>query len=248
MKILFSPSEAKYRGGSTKSIDKSCYIFPELFDKRMEMINLYREYIKREDRERLMKLFGTKKSDIVDYYSTDILTKETKRAIDRYDGVAYDYLDYSSLNSNQKRYIDKNLLIFSNLFGAILAGDEGLPDYKLKQGEKIDGIAVEKFYRDNFSDAIDEFLLDEDCLDLRAGFYTKFYKPSRDYTTLKFIKDNKVVSHWAKAYRGVVLRHLALQDIESIDELLDTSIPNLSIKDIETKGTHREVIYEITKS
>jgi hypothetical protein len=29
------------------------------------------------------------------------------------------------------------VMIFSNIFGPVLAGDFGLPDYKLKQGEKI---------------------------------------------------------------------------------------------------------------
>ena len=29
---------------------------------------------------------------------------------------------------------------------------------------------------DNFSKALDEYLKDEDIIDLRAGFYEKFYK------------------------------------------------------------------------
>ncbi|MFK5976215.1 MAG: peroxide stress protein YaaA [Sulfurovum sp.] len=245
MKILFSPSEAKYRGGINKPIESKNYIFPELFGKRLEILKRYQDYIDNSSKEQLMKLFGTKKEDIVDYYSSDIFARETQKVIERYDGVAYDYLDYSSLDDIQKRYIEKNTLIFSNLFGAILAGDKGLPDYKLKQGEKIGDLALEKFYKEHFTPSIDKFLEDEDCLDLRAGFYTKFYKPSKNYTTLKFIKDGKVVSHWAKAYRGVVLRHLAIYNIDSVEELLDTTIEKLSIKDINIKGFHQEVIYEI---
>ena len=160
MKILFSPSEAKYRGGIKKPIENTNYIFPELFEKRLEILKLYQDYIDKATKEQLIKLFGTKKEDIVDYYSSDIFARETQKVIERYDGVAYDYLDYGNLDDTQKRYVETNTLIFSNLFGAILAGDDGLPDYKLKQGEKIDGIAVEKFYKDNFTLSIDKFLAD----------------------------------------------------------------------------------------
>ena len=36
MKILFSPSETKIAGGVDKSFDKDSFIFPELFEKRMQ--------------------------------------------------------------------------------------------------------------------------------------------------------------------------------------------------------------------
>ena len=97
-----------------------------------------------------------------------------------------------------------------NLFGVLKAGDTGLPDYKLKQGETFSNLKIEKFYMDNFSKVLDEYLENEDIIDLRAGFYEKFYKIEKPYTTMKFIKDGKVVSHWAKAYRGIILKLLAL--------------------------------------
>ena len=46
------------------------------------------------------------------------------KAIERYDGVAYDYLKYSDLNNDEKDYIDFNVIIFSNLYGPILASDK----------------------------------------------------------------------------------------------------------------------------
>ena len=38
MKILFSPSETKIAGGEDISFNKSSFIFPELFEKRMEIV------------------------------------------------------------------------------------------------------------------------------------------------------------------------------------------------------------------
>jgi len=245
MKILFSPSETKHKGGISKGITKNNYLFPELFDIRLEMIQLYRNYILEASNETLEKLFGTKKESVIKYYTNDIFEQKTMKVIERYDGVAYDYLKYQTLEKNQKRYIDQNVIIFSNLFGPLLAGDKGLPDYKLKQGVKIGDIAPEKFYKEHFTDSLNKELTNEHYLDLRAGFYHKFYKPTSAYTTLKFIKDGKVVSHWAKAYRGIVLRYLATHNIQNIDDFNKINIPNLLLKETIQKDFHREIIYEI---
>ena len=245
MKILFSPSEAKFKGGHNDTFNKDSFIFQNLFDKRLEIIELYNNYMLNASNDEKMKILGTKKQDIVEYYSSDIFKRDTKKVIDRYDGVAYDYLKYISMTDTEKAFIDSNVIIFSNLFGPLLAGDNGLPDYKLKQGEKIEGLAPEKFYKEHFTLALDTLLKEEHYLDLRAGFYNKFYKPTSPYTTLKFIKDGKVVSHWAKAYRGIVLRKIAEANISTIEEFMKMNIENLSVEAIIEKGIHTEIVYNI---
>ena len=123
MKILFSPSEAKNNGGSDTSFDKNSFIFPELFEKRIEILNAYNEYILNATKEQLIKIFGTKKEDVINQYKKNIFQGTSMKVIERYEGVAFDYLEYSKLNETQKNYIDKNVIIFSNLFGALSAGD-----------------------------------------------------------------------------------------------------------------------------
>ena len=245
MKILFSPSETKIAGGEETSFDKNSFIFPELYEKRMEIVKQYNKFILNAPKEELIKLFGTKKEDVLEQYSKDLFKTSTMKVIQRYDGVAFDYLEYSKLLKNEQDYIDENVIIFSNLFGALKAGDKGLPDYKLKQGETFNGLKIEKFYNDNFSKALDEYLKDEDIIDLRAGFYEKFYKIEKPYTTMKFIKDGKVVSHWAKAYRGIILKLLAQNDIKTIDELMNMQIENLQIEEIKKQKLKTEIVYSI---
>ena len=247
MKILFSPSETKFKGGETKKINKNSFLFPELFEERIKVVNLYQTFIDTASNKELEKLFGTKKEDIINYYKGNLLEKEILKVIERYDGVAFEYLKYSTLSDIEKAYIDKNVVIFSNLMGPILAGDMGLPDYKLKQNEKIGNFELEKFYNEKFSKALDDYLKDDDVIDLRAGFYEKFYKINKPYTTMKFIKDGKVVSHWAKAYRGIILRLLAQNNIQSIDELMNMEIDNLSIEEIKKQKLQTEIIYNIIK-
>ncbi|MCB4755324.1 MAG: YaaA family protein, partial [Sulfurovum sp.] len=82
-------------------------------------------------------------------------------------------------------------------------------------------------------------------LDLRAGFYDKFYRPTKPYTTLKFIKEGKVVSHWAKAYRGLVLREIAKTGVKCIDAFMRLPIEGLRINEIQIQKNRTEIIYDI---
>ncbi len=244
MKILFSPSETKYKGGTKEPMSQDTFLFPDLFAYRMRAVTKYQSFLDTATDDQLAKLFGTKKSDLISYYKGNLLEKELMKAIERYDGVAYDYLQYKELEDVAQKYIDTNVIIFSNLYGPILASNK-VQDYKLKQMEKLDDFVLEKYYKEHFSDHLDEFLRDEDILDLRAGFYEKFYTISKPYTTMKFIKDGKVVSHWAKAYRGIVLREMSKNNIQSISELMNMEIDNLSIHEIKEQKNKKEIVYNI---
>lgn len=245
MKILFSPSETKISGYEDKNIDNNSFIFPHLYEKRLEILNKYSSFINSATKIELEKLFGTKKDEILEKYKIDIFQEKSMKAVKRYTGVAYDYLAYNSLDKNEQDYIDKNCLIFSNLFGVLKASDK-IPDYKLKQGESFLNIKIDKFYNEHFSNDLDKYLFDEDILDLRAGFYEKFYTIKKPYYTMKFIKDGKVVSHFAKAYRGEVLKLMAQNGIKNFDELLNMQIKNLNIVEIIEKKLKKEIVYSIS--
>jgi len=244
MKILLAPSETKHPGGKG-AFDPCPLLFDELCSLRTELLERYREIIRRGDPEELQKLFGLKKPDeIARYAGHDPLGAPVLPAVERYTGVAYDYLDYASLPEEPRAYVRENVLIFSNLFGPLLAGDL-LPDYRLRQGASLGEIRTERRYRGEAAPLLEEYLDGEDLLDLRAGYYDKFYLPGRPYTALKFLKEGKVVSHWAKAYRGLVLRHLALNAVDTLDAFLALPIPGLSLEEIRTVKNRTEVIYRI---
>jgi cytoplasmic iron level regulating protein YaaA (DUF328/UPF0246 family) len=241
MKILFSPSEGKTTLATNEPINKNSFIFPELYEKRKYILDEYNEYIHSLSDEELNKYFGIKNG--VDF-RVNIFKEKTCKAIERYDGVAYDYLEYSYLDKNSQKYIDKNTIIFSNLFGPIKA-DNLLPIYRMKQSRNLPNIEIDKYYKQEFSKTLDEYL-DDEILDLRAGHYDKFYKPAKQYITMKFIKNGKVVSHWAKAYRGIVLKEMAKHNIQNKQDLLNLVIPNLTLKEIQETKKKTTIIYEIT--
>lgn len=245
MKILLAPSETKQSGGSAPFRLESL-LFEALLPYRSKLLHTYTNIIQRGDISELSEMFGLKKEADILKHKKDIIHEPAMKAIKRYTGVAFDYLNYPALNKQAQTYIDEHVILFSNLFGPIRA-DDLIPEYRLKQGAKVGDIRVEQYYKEHSSDLMEAYLANTDILDLRAGFYDKFYKPSKPYTTLKFLKGGKVVSHWAKAYRGMVLRSVAEANIETLDDFMKLPIPNLQIEEIQTKKNKTEVIYAITE-
>ena len=243
MKILLAPSETKKSGGDTPFSVESL-LFKALLPSRTTLLHTYMNILQKKDIPTLSKMFGLKKEADIRSHIRDIVHEPAMKAIERYTGVAFDYLDYPALDEKAKAYVESHVLLNSNLFGYLRA-DDLIPEYRLKQGEAVGDIKVEKYYHEHGAELMEAYLADEEILDLRAGFYDKFYKPTKPYTTLKFIKEGKVVSHWAKAYRGIVLREIAKAGIETIDDFMKLPIQGLSVKEIQTRKNKTEIIYDI---
>jgi len=243
MKILLSPSETKKFGGKD-SFRPNTLLFTKLYSQRIKLLHTYNDVLQKNNIQVLSKMFGIKKETDILKYNKDIMNELTMKAIKRYTGVAFDYLEYENLTTQAQKYIDNNVILFSNLFGPIKASDL-IPMYKLKQGESVGDIKPEKFYHKHATHLIEEYLKCEEILDLRAGFYDKIYKPTKPYTTLKFIKSGKVVSHWAKAYRGIILREIAKANTLTIDDFMGLHIEGLTMHEIQTKKNKTEIIYNI---
>ncbi len=244
MKVLLAPAETKNSGGTLTPFCQSNFFLPELFNERQTIFNQYEAYVQSLSLEDLSAWFGIKKLEDVKRYQESLVHKPTMKAIERYNGVAFDAIEYSSLQKEEQAYIDNNVVLFSNLFGPLRA-DDLIPDYKYKQGAKLPNVSVEKFYMEKFTPALDEYL-GEEIIDLRAGFYEKFYKvKNAQVITLKFIKDGKVVSHWAKHYRGVVLQALAKHNIQSIAQFMNLEIEGLILGEIQEKKNIKMLIMHI---
>ena len=241
MKILFSPSELKSEISGNLKFDFDLFLFKELKTQREFVFSKYLDFINSASNDELKRLFGVSKFD------TNFDFSHAIKAILRYQGVAYNALKYSNLPLNSQSYIDENMLIFSNLFG-ILRADTPLPNYKLKQGEKIGAFDTAIHFKDKFSKKIDEYLKDEFIIDLRAGYYEKFYTIKQPYHTLKFIKNKKVISHYAKHFRGKFLRELALNLVQTKSDFENLKVPNLRLIDIKHGKFKMEYSFEILEN
>ena len=244
MKILFSPSESKSLNCNEAKINENSFIFKDLFAFRIKALRHYENFVKNADLKALQELFGVKNENELEKYKNELKNSPTQKAITLYTGVSFEYLNYNSLSLEAKNYVTQNTIIFSNLFGPVSANDN-LPFYKFKQGAKIKDFNIEKFYKEHFSKSLDKFLENEEILDLRASFYDKFYTPNKAFYSYKFIKNGKVVSHFAKAYRGILLRICAKILAQNNKELLKNLPSNLKLKEIQIRGLKEEIILEI---
>ncbi|MDC0933364.1 YaaA family protein [Arcobacteraceae bacterium] len=245
MKILLAPAETKREGGEFSPYKKENFAFKEIFDVKDFIVKNYVSLINDSSIEELSLWFGLKNLKECQKYSENILLKPTMKAILRYTGVAFDALDYENLDEKTQNYCDKNIILFSNLFGAIKASDF-IPDYKFKQGAVLETIDVIKEYKIRTKEFLDNELGNE-VVDLRAGYYDKFYKPNSNtnVVTYKFLKNGKVVSHWAKHYRGLVVREIANNNIMNFDELMNLKIEGLSLLEIQEKKNIKTLVMEI---
>ncbi|EAI3508250.1 peroxide stress protein YaaA, partial [Campylobacter jejuni] len=65
------------------------------------------------------------------------------------------------------------------------------------------------------------------------------------FYTYKFVKNGKVISHFAKAYRGILLCISAKNQVKNNKELLANLPSNLKLKEIQIKGLKEEIVLEI---
>ncbi len=243
MKILLAPAETKRDDGDQAPYNQNNFYFKEFSDTRDTIVEHYKKLLKESSLEELSLWFGLKKLEECEKYKQSILEKPTIKAIQRYTGVAFDALEYESLNKKEQEYCDENIILFSNLFGPLKA-DDLIPDYKFKQGAELPSISVIKEYKEIIQEPLNSFI-GEEVIDLRAGFYEKFYKPTMPTITYKFLKDGKVVSHWAKFYRGNIVKQLAKNNISSFAELMTMELEDLKLLEIQEKKNLKTLIMEI---
>ncbi|MDR2635879.1 MAG: YaaA family protein [Campylobacteraceae bacterium] len=245
MKVLFSPSEDKSELDAHEGVLENSICFSPKFQIRKRCIDIYNQILSDKDEKELSKLFGFKnKKDIDKFAPIKFDACKMQKAVLRYTGTAYANLKYETLDKPSQDFIDENVMIFSNLFGPVLAGNF-LPYYKIKQGESLRGFDMGSYYKENFESDIDKWLDGELVVDLRAGFYEKFYQPKTPHITMKFYKNGKILSHFAKVYRGLILRELSIYRPRNIEELQEINFQNLTINDIKKSGLTTEYSYSI---
>lgn len=179
----------------------------ELSGLRKQVISDYVRFLSTESKSEISRILGTKKLDILHIC---ISLSPIIEAIWLYSGVAFKALDIGSLPKNSVHFLYDSVIIFSNLFGAIRAGDK-IPYYKLKQGQRFYDNDIFSLYH-GFGRCLDRLAKScDEVLDLRAEVYIKAYPLSIPHTKVEFYHQNKKTTHYSKHYRGLLLREMALR-------------------------------------
>ena len=138
-------------------------------------------------------------------------TSQTSPAIEIYDGVLYQGLNWKTLSAAEQKRANSKVLIVSAVFGLVKPLDQ-IFSYK----EKIDN----KLWRDSIAQVAAKFS-DELIIDCRSSTYKGVW-PINSANTIEVrvfqvvAGERKVITHMSKKYRGELTRHLLTQATDPI--------------------------------
>ena len=162
-------------------------------------------------------------------WHADFSSEESRAAIYAFTGDVYQGLDIDSLTKQGVDYLQKNLMILSGLYGICRPLDAIMP-YRLEMGTKL-GVDSAKnlyeFWKPSLTSYLEEQLESDDfVVNLASNEYSKainLKSLSVPVITPHFkdFKDGKLkmISFYAKKARGMMLRHLAENNADSLDTL-----------------------------
>ena len=210
MLILIPPSEGKAKVKSkTITFGETNFKFEREVNQIVRLLGLLNE-------EDLRSIYGTsqEKSEIFHRQNQDIFKSHCAKAIERYTGVVYEYLNWETLDENAKDYMEKHVRIFSGLFG-LLTPNTLIPNYKLKMN------VLSLQY--HWTPVLTKELEKEDLVfDLLPQVHRKAYKPAKNVIKIDFsvVKKGKktAAGHFGKAVKGKFIRYLAQNNVLTLDD------------------------------
>lgn len=220
--ILLPPSEGKAALGDGPALDLPRLSFPALAPSRRRVLDALIALCEGPAAREVLGLSPGQAGEI----GKNLLlrTAPTLAAADLYTGVLYDNLHLASLSPEAAARASESLLIFSGLWG-LLRIDDRVPPYRLSMGVRLPPLGgLGAFWRRSVTP-----LLDAEpglVVDLRSGTYAAAWQPGGRAVAVRVLKEGKVVSHMAKATRGVIARSLLEGDIdpqspEELTKILD---------------------------
>ena len=210
MKILIPPSEGKAKVRSQEILFKDTkFKFAKYTQQIVDLLCL----IENED---LTSVYGTTQDKAIMFHrqNQDVFNSKCVPAIERYTGVVYNHIDWASLSSKAKNYMEKHIIIFSGLFG-LLTPDTLIPDYKLK----MNVLSLKSLWGPIISD----YLKNEDIIfDLLPQVHRKAYTPNKNTVQVDFLVQSKgktsAAGHFGKAVKGQFIRFLATNQVTNVKD------------------------------
>lgn len=218
MKIIISPAKTVKEGqGHYGSL-------PQLLA-RTEQI---RKEVLKKDLYELMEMWGCseKIAEVNQKRFAEMnLSENLMCAIERYTGMQYQSLDYASLNETQKAYILKHVLIPDAFYG-LLKADDGIVPYRMDFHTQIQ-INGRKDLYEYWKDLPSSLIEDDLLINLASEEYAKAILPyySGSVVSIRFMQNKngklRSASTLAKKARGTFLRWMAVNSMESLEQMKD---------------------------
>jgi cytoplasmic iron level regulating protein YaaA (DUF328/UPF0246 family) len=142
----------------------------------------------------------------------------TLSAAELYTGVLYDTLDLATLDAEARERAAGSILIFSGLWGALRI-DDRVPPYRLAMGVNLPSLgALAAVWRPILSHDLPALADGRLIVDMRSAPYAAAWRPGGPTVAVRVVRERivggvvkrSVVSHMAKATRGVIARDLII--------------------------------------
>lgn len=218
MLILLPPSETKRSGGVGISIDKAAIIWAALDPTRDKLIRSLSQLCL--DQAAAVEALGLGAKSAQDTeLNLNLMTSPTMPALQRYSGVLYQALDYSSLSAAALKRANERLFIQSALFG-LLPAMEQIPNYRFSAAAKLPGINLRSVWQQAHEAVWPRII--GDILDLRSKDYQDLnpIPNNRQHFTVEVMsEDGKALNHFNKKTKGLFARASLEHGLESISEV-----------------------------
>ncbi len=179
MRILLPPSEAKNPGGRGLPLARRQRRQP-IEDSREQALRALEELLAgaggRDAASSLLLPDSVAEAALAD--NRRVRTSPTMPALDRYAGIVYDGLFLQPLSDAARAVADREVLIFSGLFGVLRGGDP-VPNYRVPAKAWLPGLGVAStFWRPRLEALMPDLLDRGPVLDLRSGDYAAMWQPT----------------------------------------------------------------------
>lgn len=215
MRVLLPPSETKISGGGNSHLNAQSLAFNEqLQNSRESVLAALHELSQNIDEAAIKLKTGARSKELI---KNNLVLKysPTLPAIKRYTGVLFDAIEYETLATQEREWINKNVYIQSALFGLISAADL-IPNYRISADSKlkIEGQTLKKLWvaaHKNIS--ADKTFTNNLVLDMRSKSYAALAPLENSYTLEVLTRNEsgevRALNHFNKAAKGALVKLLA---------------------------------------
>ena len=177
MRILLPPSEAKNPGGRGLPLARRRRRQP-IEESRELVLQALEELLSGPDARRSLLLPDSVAARALED-NARVRSAATMPALERYAGIVYDGLFLRPLSEAARAAANREVLIFSGLFGVLRAG-EAIPPYRVPAKSWLPGLGVLATFWRSRLDALMPALLDRGpVIDLRSSDYAAMWQPAR---------------------------------------------------------------------
>lgn len=211
MRILLPPSEAKLAGGRGRPIGARP---GRLEQPRQQVLQALTELLTDPTTAAKALQLPPSVAEAAIAMNRAVATAPTMPAIRRYTGVVYAGLDAAGLSGPARQLANRELLIFSGLFG-VLRATEPVPAYRVPSAAMLPGLGIlATFWRRQLAEPLADLLGQRGpVIDLRSTDYAAMWQPApgsalgRRLLTVRVLSrrpggDYGVISYQSKLAKG----------------------------------------------